>query len=263
MFGNSGHGGRYILDSLKVPLTCSPCEILFTIPSPQQTGAVATDYYRDSDLTVGGVVNLWGRKLLLCDCDQFTKEYYSSKYGIGTLRFLPVVHDVMVSSLPPDTFRVVDMSEPTPPPQPRQLPPYNGFGSQEDSLASCLNLIPKAPRRYAACLPALGMLSLASFRDFKKFMERDRHGLESNVLRFVARMDTTRPIDMDRRFIVFFHLSDDTIAVFEPPQRNSGTYCTESLCVLASNVGSPFSWACRHYWRQVHGTWPHYQAKGD
>ena len=42
-----------------------------------------TDYYRDSDLTVGGVVNLWGRSLLLCDCDKFTKEYYRSKYGVG------------------------------------------------------------------------------------------------------------------------------------------------------------------------------------
>ena len=53
-------------------------------------------------------------------------------------------------------------------------------------------------------------------------MEKDRHGLDSNVLRFVARMDTSRPIDVDRRFTVFFHLSDDTITVFEPPQRNSG-----------------------------------------
>ena len=60
------------------------------------------------------------------------------------------------------------------------------------------------------------------FRDFKKFMEKDRHGLDSNVLRFVARMDTSRPIDVDRRFTVFFHLSDDTITIFEPPQRNSG-----------------------------------------
>ena len=49
-----------------------------------------------------------------------------------------------------------------------------------------------------------------------------RHGLESNVLRFVARMDTARPIDMERRFIVSYFLSDDTILVFEPPQRNSG-----------------------------------------
>ena len=30
----------------------------------------------------------------------------------------------------------------------QEIPPYNGFGSVEDSLASCLNLIPKAPRRY-------------------------------------------------------------------------------------------------------------------
>ena len=35
-------------------------------------------------------------------------------------------------------------------------------------------------------------------------------------------MDTTRPIDVDRRFIVSYFLSDDTILVFEPPQRNSG-----------------------------------------
>ena len=61
-----------------------------------------------------------------------------------------------------------------------------------------------------------------SARDFNKFMKKDRHGLDSNVLRFVARLDTTRPIDVDRRFVIFFHLSDDTIAVFEPPQRNSG-----------------------------------------
>ena len=59
-------------------------------------------------------------------------------------------------------------------------------------------------------------------RDFIKFMQKDRDGLNSNVLRFVAKLDTTRPIDLDRRFIVFYHLSDDTIAVFEPPQRNSG-----------------------------------------
>lgn len=43
-------------------------------------------------------------------------------------------------------------------------------------------------------------------------MDKDRDGLNCNVLRFVARMDTTRPIDVDRRFIIFFHLSDDTIS---------------------------------------------------
>lgn len=53
-------------------------------------------------------------------------------------------------------------------------------------------------------------------------MEKDRRGLDSNVLRFLARMDTTKPIDMDRRFIISYFLSDDTILVFEPPVRNSG-----------------------------------------
>ena len=52
----------------------------------------------------------------------------------------------------------------------REVPPYNGFGSEEDSLCSCMGLLPKPPRR-----------------DFIKFMEKDRHGLDSNVLRFLAR----------------------------------------------------------------------------
>ncbi|XP_001624761.2 EF-hand domain-containing family member C2 [Nematostella vectensis] len=167
VFGPMGHGGRWILDSLK-------------------TGAVYTDYYHDSDLTIGSVLNIWGRKFQVCDCDDFTKAYYKSKYGIDS--FEPIKYRA-----PPAMF------------PPREVPPYNGFGSEEDSLCSCLSLIPKPPKR-----------------DFIKFMEKDRHGLESNVLRFVGCLNTTRPIDMDRRFIISYFLSDDTILVFEPPQRNSG-----------------------------------------
>ena len=49
-----------------------------------QTGAVESEFYHESDLTIGAVLNVWGRKLLLCDCDEFTKEFYKSKYNIGT-----------------------------------------------------------------------------------------------------------------------------------------------------------------------------------
>eukprot|EP00794_Sanderia_malayensis_P011387 gene11387-12573_t len=167
VFGPMGQGGRYILDSLK-------------------TGAVHTDFYHDSDLVIGAEINVWGRRLVVCDCDDFTKQYYKTKYGVD--EFAPVTYKA-----DPTTTKN------------KEIPPYNGFGSEEDSLCNCVSLIPKPPKR-----------------DFIKFMEKDRYGLESNVLRFVAKMDTTRPIDMDRRFIVSYFLSDDTILVFEPPQRNSG-----------------------------------------
>ena len=42
------------------------------------------------------------------------------------------------------------------------------------------------------------------------------------MLRFLARLETKLPIDKDRRFVISVFLSDDTVAVFEPPQRNSG-----------------------------------------
>ncbi|NWI49582.1 EFHC2 protein, partial [Calyptomena viridis] len=47
-----------------------------------QTGAVHREFYKDSDLKIGAVINVWGRKMLICDCDEFTKEYYRKKYGI-------------------------------------------------------------------------------------------------------------------------------------------------------------------------------------
>ncbi|XP_046566308.1 EF-hand domain-containing family member C2-like isoform X2 [Haliotis rubra] len=167
VFGPTGHGGRYILDSLK-------------------TGAVHTEFYKDTDLSIGSVLNVWGRKFLLTDCDQFTQEYYKTKYGIE--EFSPISYKQTPSRGVRKTF-----------------PPFNGFGSEEDSLCSCMGLMPKPPKR-----------------DFIKFMEKDRHGLDSNVLRFLGRMNTSKPIDMDRRFIISYFLSDDSVLVFEPPVRNSG-----------------------------------------
>lgn len=166
VFGPMGHGGRYILDSLK-------------------TGAVINEYYTDADLQIGSQINVYGRTITVTDADEFTKDFYKSKYAIKEFN--------------------VQGGGPRDPDNKRIIPPYNGFGSEEDSLCSCMGLIPKPPQR-----------------DFMKFMEKDRSGLNSNVLRFVAFLKTENPVDAGRKFIVSFFLSDDTIAVFEPPQRNSG-----------------------------------------
>ncbi|XP_029112636.1 EF-hand domain-containing family member C2 [Scleropages formosus] len=167
VFGPVGRGGRYILDC-------------------QKTGAVQQDFYKDSDLMLGAVINVWGRKVLLCDCDDFTKRFYRTKYGV-------------------EDFTPVPRRPPPAPEPPRPVPPYNGFGSEEDSLCSCEGLLPKPPRR-----------------DFGKFMAKDRQGLLSHVLRFVGRMVSDDPVNKERRFIISFYLSDDTISVFEPAQRNLG-----------------------------------------
>ncbi len=52
-----------------------------------QTGAVHTDFYHDSDFTIGAEINAWGRKFIICDCDDFTKRYYKTKYGVGMWLF--------------------------------------------------------------------------------------------------------------------------------------------------------------------------------
>ncbi|KAG9349598.1 hypothetical protein JZ751_028046 [Albula glossodonta] len=167
VFGPMGNKGRYLLDNLK-------------------TGIVNEEYYKDSDLTLGAVINVWGRKVVLCDCDNFTKEFYRSKYGI-------------------EDFTPVDFKASPAPKVPREVPPYNGFGSEEDSLCSCKGLVLKAPKK-----------------DFKKMMEKDRQGLVSNVLRFIGKMVSDNPVDLERIFIISYYLADNTISVYERTKRNLG-----------------------------------------
>jgi hypothetical protein len=48
-------------------------------------------------------------------------------------------------------------------------------------------------------------------------MENDR-----KILRFRARMNTQAPEDVSRIFVIKYFLADDTVAIFEPPLKNSG-----------------------------------------
>jgi hypothetical protein len=74
-------------------------------------------------------LNIYGRRFLLTDCDEFTKEYYKTKYGINS--FNPVIYQKRQPGINIE----------------RQYPPYNGFGSEEDSLSSCKKMIPEPPKK--------------------------------------------------------------------------------------------------------------------
>lgn len=82
----------------------------------------------------------------------------------------------------------------------RQVPPYNGFGNEVDSLGYIYDLIPKKPKG-----------------DFFKSVDNDK-----KVLRYTAKFNTRVPEDMERRFIISFYLSDDSISIYEPAVKNSG-----------------------------------------
>lgn len=75
-----------------------------------------------------------------------------------------------------------------------------GIGSEEDTMGSVTHLFPKPPKK-----------------DFQKLMANDQR-----VYRFMARFEDPSPQDAERRFVISAYLGDDTIAVFEPPLRNSG-----------------------------------------
>lgn len=74
-----------------------------------------------------------------------------------------------------------------------QIPPYNGYGTLEDSIGSVYALDPKPPKK-----------------DEKKYYKSDIH-----VLRFDTKLISTEPDDENRKFIVAFFCGDDTIEVHE------------------------------------------------
>ena len=74
-----------------------------------------------------------------------------------------------------------------------EIPPYNGFGGEEDSLGNCFKLIPEPPKG-----------------DFVKFMLKDRCALDSNILRFSAKLVSKKPTDQDRLFIIRYNSARET-----------------------------------------------------
>ncbi|XP_046966018.1 EF-hand domain-containing family member C2-like [Vanessa cardui] len=161
-------------------------------PHIEMTGGPKQMSYSPADLSIGAVVNVYGRKVVLTDCDPFTKEYYRVTYGFDTFTPLPLPKDEATECI------TTTLAE-------RKLPPWNGYGSYEDSAENCRTVEPKAPHR-----------------DFIKFLHKDRVGFDSHILRFAASLINDNPDDKRRYFIIKYFLCDDTIGIFELGERNSG-----------------------------------------
>jgi hypothetical protein len=153
--------------------------------NPHQTPAPGmlepeSDICKPEDFLVGQTVGVYGRDIMLYDCDDFTRDFY--------MKYMDVEQGSIEITYP-DPIHVTLSN-----------PPHTGFGTEEDSLASCLHLTPRPP-----------------YRDINKLMlDADK------VLRFSGKMANSRPEDVNRRFVIAIYLADDSVGVWELSQRNSG-----------------------------------------
>lgn len=104
------------------------------------------EYYAPTDFASGELINVFGRECKVIDADDFTKAYFKYKLGI----------DLNFKKAEEVERRAVE----------HQIPPFNGYGTPEDSLGSVFSLQPKPPKK-----------------DMTKIFTNDQY-----VLRFEARL---------------------------------------------------------------------------
>lgn len=145
------------------------------------------EHYRAQDFIIGNFVNIYNRPCLIHNCDEFTKKWFKEALG--------------VEQIP------IDLKKDRPKKFWQPVPPYNGFGSEEDSLGSVYSLQPRPPRK-----------------DINKMFTCDQ-----NILRYEGRLISENKEDNTRTFIISFFCGDDTVQVYEKTERNSGVWAGKFL----------------------------------
>eukprot|EP01041_Mallomonas_annulata_P010724 gene10724-22402_t len=159
----------------RLPKGFEPGSSLLSIPG--NGNATQEESYHWTDISVGTELVIYGRTLVVVDADENTRRFYEDQN----------------CALNPS----MRISSPKHAKSQREIPPHNGFGSEEDSLQSCI-----------------GPLSNAA-------PPKKRIG-ENKILSFVAELMSGNLEDAERRFIVTYYVTDGTLKVHEIPCRNSG-----------------------------------------
>jgi len=153
------------------------------ITTPRTT---TTTNCRAEDLHIGKHLPVHGRSFLLYDADKFTKQWLKLHLGREDSHLVGV-----------------DISDPVRMRPTAPLPPHNGLGDPEDSLQSCLKLVPSPPKKDPR---KLVMYDGSTLQFSAKLAPATRSGSGGRGLTAVEKV---------RRFVVTFYLATDEVSVYE------------------------------------------------
>ena len=173
--------GVYSLNSVYLDYCRLPKDFAKRDETPDNPlGRNEEKYYVAEDFRCGNFIQVYGRPFMLCRVDKATFDWYKAR-GI---KQVPV-------KVEEEQSRIIK----------HVIPPYNGWGSEADSITSCMHLVPKPVKR-----------------DMLRFLEN-----QGQTLRFKAKFASPlTPADAERRFVFTFYMEDLTVSIFEPAVPNSG-----------------------------------------
>ncbi|KAJ3091880.1 EF-hand domain-containing member C2 [Quaeritorhiza haematococci] len=187
------------------------------------------EYYTERDFKIGAVIHLYGRPFVICDCDGFTREYYHEKYGLQD--FDPVCiedYDRDAKAYAQGYYEedaTWDINETADDVNIGHNYVYNSTAPHKVAMAAEDGANAASQQRGGSgkktAVPIWSHVVIPEHNtkklDFQKMMRYD-----GVVLRFSGQLQSKKQIDRDRRFVISVFMADDSVSIFEPPQRNSG-----------------------------------------
>lgn len=157
-------------------------------------------YLGVSDLRLGCSLNVLGRAVLLYDCDENTRRYLREECRRNAAELKALLHPTIMAHDEDelDGAGAADNSVDIKPAS--AYPPYNGYGSEADTMHAMKKLMPGPPHKDDSKQLAYGATSL-------NFTARLHHPL-----------GPAGASGADRVFAIKYHLADETVTVLEKPQ---------------------------------------------